>query len=80
VQAVSDQTVFHITGYGDGSFWGDAVTQLGSSSPSNSTMLGSATPEGKVLLTFTTTSANSSPSIADGYGTMVRKYGQWTMQ
>ena len=31
---VSDQTVFQITGYRDGYFWGKAVTQLGSSSAS----------------------------------------------
>jgi hypothetical protein len=80
VQSVSDQTVFHITGFADGYFWGQAVTQLGSSQASNSSMLGSVTPEGKVLLTFTMTSTNSSPSITNGYGTMVRKYGQWTME
>jgi hypothetical protein len=80
VQPVSDQTVFHITNYADGYFWGESVTQLGSSSASTSSMLGSVTPEGKVLLTFTTTSTNSSPSITNGYGTMVRKYGQWTME
>ena len=80
VKAVSDQTVFHITGYGDGYFWGDVVTQLGSSPASNSSLLGSVTPEGKVLLTFTTTSTNSSPSLTYGYGTMVRKFGQWTME
>jgi hypothetical protein len=80
VQAVSDQTVFHITGYGDGYFWGDVVTQLGSGSASDSSMLGSVTPQGKVLLTFTSTGTNSSPSLTDGYGNMVRKFGQWTME
>ncbi len=80
VQPVSDQTVFHITNYGDGYFWGESVTQLGSSSASTASMLGSVTPEGKVLLTFTTTSTNSSPFITEGYGTMIRKYGQWTME
>lgn len=80
VQSVSDQTVFHITGFGGGYFWGDSVTQLGSNPASTSSMLGSVTPQGKVLLTFTTTSTSSSPSITEGYGTMVRKYGQWTME
>jgi hypothetical protein len=80
VQSVSNQTVFHITGYADGYFWGEAVTQLGSSSTSNSSMLGLVTPQSRILLTFTTTSTNSSPSITNGYGTMVRKYGQWTME
>jgi hypothetical protein len=43
-------------------------------------MLGSVTSKGRILLTFTATSTNSSPSITNGYGTMVRKYGQWTME
>ena len=43
-------------------------------------MVGSVTPEGKVLLTFTQTSTNASPSITNGYGVMQRKFGQWTME
>jgi hypothetical protein len=77
---VEDQTVYHIVGYREGYFWGNAVTQLGSSSPSNTTMIGSVTPEGRVILTFTATSTNSSPSITQGYGKMQRKFGQWTME
>jgi hypothetical protein len=77
---VSDQTVYHITSYRDGYFTGPSVTQLGSSSKSFSSMLGSVTPEGQVLLTFTTTSSNSSPSITEGFGKLTRKFGQWTME
>ena len=77
---VSGQTVFHITGYRNGYFWGDTATQLGSSPPSSSSMLGSVTPEGQVLLTFTQTSDSSSPSITEGFGKMQRKSGQWTME
>jgi hypothetical protein len=77
---VTDQTVFHITGYREGYFWGKAVTQLGSSAASTSTMIGSVTPEDQVLLTFTQTSTNSSPSITEGFGKMQRKFGQWTME
>ncbi len=77
---VSDQTVFHITGYRDGYFWGTTVTQLGSSSASCSSMVGSVTPQGKVLLTFTSTSSSSSPSITEGSGVMQRKFGKWTME
>jgi len=77
---VSDQTVYHITGYREGYFWGDAVSQLGSSSSSSSTLIGSVTPEGRVLLTFTVTSTNSSPSVTEGFGKMQRKFGQWTME
>ncbi len=80
LQSVSDQTVFHIEGYRLGYFWGEAVTQLNSGSASESTMVGSVTPQGRVLLTFTQISTNSSPSITEGYGEMQRKSGQWTME
>jgi hypothetical protein len=77
---VSDQTVFHITGYRAGYFWGKTVTQLGSSPASSTSMIGSVTPQGRVLLTFTHTSSTSSPSVTEGFGTMVRKHRQWTME
>jgi hypothetical protein len=77
---VSDQTVFHIEDYVDGYFWGDTVTQLGSSPAVSSALLGSVTPQGKVLLTFTQTSSSSSPSITNGFGTMERKLGKWMME
>ena len=80
LMGVSDQTVYHITSYRGGYFTGPVVTQLGSSPASSSSMLGSVTPEGQVLLTFTTTSMNSSPSITEGFGKMTRKFGQWTME
>jgi hypothetical protein len=76
---VSDQTVFHITNYFNGYFWGDTVTQISSLPAISSTMLGSVTPKGKVLLTFTPTSSNSSSSSTNGFGTMERKLGRWTM-
>jgi hypothetical protein len=76
---VSDQTVFHITNCFNGYFWGDTVTQLGSSPATSSTMLGSVTHQGKVLLTFTQTSSSSSSSSTNGFGTIERKFGQWTM-
>ena len=77
---VSDQTVFQITGYREGYFWGKTVTQLGSSPASSSSLVGSVTPQGQALLTFTSTGSTSSPSVTDGYGTMRRKSGQWTME
>ncbi len=77
---VSDQTVYQITGYRNGYFWGKTVTQLGSSPASSSSLVGSVTPQGKVLLTFTSTGSTSSPSVTEGYGTMRRKFGQWTME
>jgi hypothetical protein len=76
---VSDQTVFHITTYVSGYFWGDTVTQIGSLPVISSTLLGSVTPKGKVLLTFTPTDSSSSSSSTNGFGTMQRKLGRWTM-
>jgi len=72
---ILDQTVYHISGYKNGYFWGETVTQLGSSSPSSSAVLGSVTPQGKVLLNFV-----GSSTVTEGYGTMVKKHGQWTME
>ena len=72
---VLDQTVYHITAYSNGYFWGNTVSQLGSGTPSSSALIGSVTPEGKVLLTFISESA-----VTEGYGTMVKKNGQWTME
>lgn len=72
---VLDQTVYHITAYSNGYFWGDTVTQIGSGKPSSSALIGSVTPEGKVLLDFV-----SGSGVTQGYGTMVQKNGQWTME
>ncbi len=80
LQSVRDQTVYRIEAYWLGYFWGEAVTQLNSSSPTTSTTVGSVTPEGRVMLTFTEASKNSSPSITEGFGVMQRKFGQWTME
>lgn len=66
-----DQTVWHITGYRDGYFWGVSATLLREageevpergpgSQPTGFTMLGSVTPEGGVHLTFIQSSGGSS--------------------
>lgn len=72
---VPDQTVYHISGYRNGYFWGETVTQFGSGSPSSSSLVGSVTPQGRVLLSFT-----NSSGVTQGYGTMTRKGTQWTME
>lgn len=77
---VPDQTVFHITGYRSGYFWGVSVTQLGPSTPTSSSMIGSVTPEARVLLNFTPMNGDSDPTATEGIGQMVRKHGQWTME
>lgn len=76
LQLVADQTVFHIKGYKSGYFWGDTVAQFGSGAPSSSALVGSVTPQGRVLLNFT--AANG--TTTQGHGIMIRKAGQWTME
>jgi hypothetical protein len=73
---VRDQTVFHITGYRNGYFWGETVTQLGQGTPTSSALVGSVTPQGRVLLSFT----SSSGTVIQGFGKMTRVRGRWTME
>ncbi|WP_165065117.1 hypothetical protein [Paludisphaera rhizosphaerae] len=75
VAMVPDQTVYHISGYRSGYFWGETVTQIGQGSPTSSALVGSVTPQGRLLLTFT-----SSTGTITGYGVMNRKHGVWTME
>jgi hypothetical protein len=66
-----DQTVWHITSYHEGYFWGvtaalfrdageDVPKRGPGSQPTGATMLGSITPEGNVHLTFIQTSRGTS--------------------
>jgi hypothetical protein len=88
---VSDQTVYHITGYDGGYFWGTTAVSYsplrGSSAPEVSCLqlVGSVTPEGKVHLTFTllpsdSTDKGSSPAPTVGIGTMTPQRAGWTME
>ncbi len=73
---VADQTVFHVTGYRRGYFWGETVTQLGSSAPTSSALVGSVTPQGRVLLSFHSTTG----ATTTGLGVMTRSPAGWTME
>lgn len=80
---ISDQTVFHITGYRDGYFWGRTVARLQRGPVSSVTclsLLGSVTPEGRVLLTFTPTDLTGQPTVTQGIGQMQLRQGQWTIE
>jgi hypothetical protein len=72
---IRDQTVYHISGYRTGYFWGETVSQFGQSAPSSSALIGSVTPQGRVLLSF-----SSSSEVTQGYGSMTKKRGQWAME
>ncbi len=80
VAPVSDQTVFHISDYVDGYFWGKTVVKLGQGSAKCMSLVGSVTPEGSVLLSFTPTDATADSAVTQGIGTMIQKAGEWTMQ
>lgn len=72
---VRDQTVFRITGYHNGYFWGETVVQFDQGQPSSFALVGSVTPQGRVLLSFTSSSHDTT-----GYGVMIRKQGRWRME
>ncbi len=76
IAPVQDQTVYHITGYRDGYFWGQTVAQYSSSgAPSSAALVGSVTPEGKLMLNFV-----SPTGVTMGIGSMTFKRGAWTME
>lgn len=77
---VADQTVYHITEYRDGYFWGPTAVKLGSAAVSCLSLVGSVTPEGSVFLAFTPTDVNANTSITQGTGQMRLRLGQWTME
>jgi hypothetical protein len=77
---VSDQTVYTITGYRNGYFWGRTAAQLGDNEINCMSLVGSVTPEGKVYLTFTAYPYSRGDESTTGFGTMVSKNGQWTME
>ena len=76
---VQDQTVYTITGYRNGYFWGRTATKLGKSAVSCKSLVGSVTPEGSIYLTFTNYPVVDSAVTTIGMGNMVLKANQWTM-
>lgn len=83
-----DQTVWHITGYREGYFWGVSATLLRDageaasergpdSQPRGFTMLGSIAPEGRVHLTFIPDSRGSSTI---GIGRAVPHGAEWSLE
>lgn len=72
---ILDQTVYHISGYRNGYFWGETVAQYGSAAPVSSMLLGSVTPEGNLLLNF-----DNGNSTITGIGKMTLKNGRWAME
>ena len=79
---LQDQTVYEITGYSRGYFWGRIVVALGAPGVATTytcgTVLSPITPEGNLILSST---LNQAPVVQQwGSGMMVMKGKQWTMQ
>ncbi|HEY3909573.1 MAG TPA: hypothetical protein VGM07_06755 [Stellaceae bacterium] len=89
---VSDQTVYYISHFAGGYFWGTTAVSYTrtSGAPASDAvsclqLVGSVTPEGAVHLTFTPLGSKSAPSGSTsqstvGVGTMTRQRYQWTME
>ena len=76
---VQDQTVYTITGYRNGYFWGRTAAKLGDGDITCKSLVGSVTPEGKIYLTFTDYPYVEGSVTTIGVGNMVVKGRQWTM-
>jgi hypothetical protein len=85
----TDQTVWHISAFRTGYFWGISATVIlpegGNSEPSNIkpvcfSMIGSITPEGRIYITFVRCGSSSSRSSTTGIGHAVSQKNQWTME
>lgn len=83
-----DQTVWHITGYKNGYFWGACAATFFNEGEANaeppptiqqSRIIGSVSANGHVLMNFVTGSGKQE-SIVTGYGVMVEVEGQWAFQ
>jgi hypothetical protein len=86
---LSDQTVWHISGYKSGYFWGvtAALTYNAGEEPpsrglearvSHLTMLGTVLPDGQVQITFLSSRNEDSPTI--GFGQMVKRGEAWAFE
>jgi hypothetical protein len=80
VRPIADQTVYFISDYQLGYFWGMTALKVGPSPVTCMSLLGSVTPEGDVLLTFTPVSGSSDGLVTQGFGVMRERAGQWTME
>ena len=82
VQPLSDQTVWEITGYSKGYFWGRSVAVFRRPSGNQfgnvacSRMLGSVTPSGRVHITFVLQGDTTTRSAVTGIGTLTREAPQ----
>jgi hypothetical protein len=83
-----DQTVWHISGYKNGYFWGVSSTLLFDQDENNGkhsgssrqwSLVGTVTAEGRVQITFTRSSRRED-SVITGFGQMSKTGEQWVFQ
>ena len=77
---VVDQTVYHITDYREGFFWGKLVKKLSGSPASCLSMIGSVTPEGWIQMSLVSQDTGAEAVVSRGTGIMRFKSGAWTME
>lgn len=81
-----DQTVWQITDYRDGYFWGNCavlVYEKGGSSdgqPDSMRFVGSVTPDGSVQITFMPQKLLGAARSTSGWGKMTKQNGQWVFE
>jgi hypothetical protein len=88
VRAIVDQTVWDITDYRDGYFWGRTAavfTYAGSGQPAGdpacSRMVGSVTPSGRIHITFIPEGQNTMLGAVRGTGTLTGNNSEgWTFE
>ncbi|MCX6552999.1 MAG: hypothetical protein NTY02_18695 [Acidobacteria bacterium] len=79
VVPVLDQTVYHITDYRQGFFWGKLVKKTTGSPPSCLSMIGSVTPEGWIQMSLVSQAKGTDAAPSRGTGIMTFRGGEWTM-
>ncbi len=81
-----DQTVWQITGYRDGYFWGNCAALIyekgttPANPPEGKKLVGTITPEGQVLITFMSISEIGAAQAIQGWGKMMKKDGRWVFE
>jgi|GEM_PF-1007223 hypothetical protein len=78
MEKVGFQTVYEVTGYDFGAFWGRSGSFIDGHILYNA-LFCTVTPDGKILMSFRPYLSTLAATVS-GYGQMLRKAGQWTMQ
>jgi hypothetical protein len=80
---MTDQTVWQITGYKDGYFWGNCaalIYQTGTTpdaAPSARKLIGSVTPNGEVQISFMALNTLGAAMSISGWGHLKDRVGSW---